>query len=102
MGALKSKFRRSKSRSEKPNDEKVKTSRKRSKQKKAVNLPESQSARKVVDPRLPFSNYRQIFSIRNAWKAIQRSMEECAKESFIRYAKNDRSPPSFDDFMIKS
>lgn len=81
MGAIKSKFFRSKSGSSKPKDGKPV---KEKKQKKKVNLPESQSARKTVDPRLPFSNYRQIFSIRNAWKAIQRSMEECATETFMR------------------
>lgn len=81
MGALKSKFFRSKSGSRKAKGDKPV---KEKKQKKAVNLPESHSARKTVDPRLPFSNYRQIFSIRNAWKAIQRSLEECATETFIR------------------
>ncbi|XP_053376849.1 uncharacterized protein LOC128547740 [Mercenaria mercenaria] len=85
MGAIKSKFFRSKSGSRKEKgDKKVKEK----KQKKTVNLPDSHSARKIVDPRLPFSNYRQIFSIRNAWKAIQRSMEECATETFIRFLNN--------------
>jgi hypothetical protein len=81
MGAIKSKFFRSKSGSRKSKEDKPV---KEKKQKKKVNLPESQSARKTVDPRLPFSNYRQIFSIRNAWKAIQRSMEEHATETFMR------------------
>lgn len=85
MGALKSKFFRSKSGSRKEKGDK---SVKEKKQKKTVNLPESHSARKTVDPRLPFSNYRQIFSIRNAWKAIQRSLEECATETFIRFLTN--------------
>ena len=78
MGALKSKFRKSKSGKEEkpPKAGKMKT--------RSVNLPESQSARKTVDPRLPFSNYRQIFSIRNAWKAISRSMEDCAKETLLK------------------
>ncbi|WAR18270.1 hypothetical protein MAR_000108 [Mya arenaria] len=83
MGALKSKFRRSKSPSRRQKDDKQ-TSKKT---KRAVNLPESQSARKTVDARLPFSNYRQIFSIRNAWKAIQRSLDECALETMIRLLK---------------
>lgn len=79
MGALKSKFRRSKSTSKSENGQKASK-----KKKKSVNLPESHSARKIVDPRLPFANYRQIFSIRNAWKAIQRSLDECAVETMIR------------------
>lgn len=85
MGAIKSKLFRSKSGSRKSNGkEPDKAAKERKKQKKIVNLPESQSARKGVDPRLPFSNYRQIFSICNAWKAIQRSMDDCATETFIR------------------
>lgn len=82
MGALKSKCWRSKSNTGKANGE---NSSKGKKQKKEINLPESQSARKTVDPRLPFSNYRQIFSIRNAWKAIQRSLEDCAMETLLRF-----------------
>lgn len=83
MGALKSKFRRSKSGSRKSeNGEKPDASKKK---KRNVNLPESQSARKTVDPRLPFTNYRQIFSIRNAWKAISRSLDECAMETMLKF-----------------
>ena len=80
MGGLKSKLRRPKSSSRKEKDS---NSVKRPSKKK-TNLPESQSARKTVDPRLPFSNYRQIFSIRNAWKAVSRHMEDSAKETLIR------------------
>lgn len=83
MGGLKSKLRRPKSASRKDKDSSA--TRQNSKKKKAVNLPDSQSARKIVDPRLPFSNYRQIFSIRNAWKAVSRTMEDCAKETLIRF-----------------
>ena len=84
MGGLKSKLRRPKSASRKDKDPSA--TRQNSKKKKAVNLPDSQSARKTVDPRLPFSNYRQIFSIRNAWKAVSRHMEDNAKETLIRYS----------------
>lgn len=80
MGALKSKFRRSKSSSRKEEN----GGKASSKKKKKVNLPESHSARRTVDPRLPFNNYRQIFSIRNAWKAIQRTLNECAMETMIK------------------
>lgn len=73
MGALKSKFKGSKG--------------SKSKQKKKKDLPESSSSQKSVDPRLPFQNYRQIFSLRNAWKAVTRSMEETAKENLIRFLK---------------
>lgn len=83
MGAIKSKFFRSKSNSRKGKGDKPEKGKKQ--KEKTVNLPDSQSSRKTVDPRLPFSNYRQLFSIRNAWKAIQRSMEECATETFIRF-----------------
>lgn len=84
MGGLKSKLRRPKSASRKEKD--GSNTKQKSKTKKA-SLPDSQSAKKTVDPRLPFANYRQIFSIRNAWKAVSRSMEDCAKETLIRYSK---------------
>ncbi|XP_063426638.1 hemoglobin subunit alpha-D-like [Mytilus trossulus] len=74
MGALKSKFKGSKSKS----SQKAKTK---------IHLPESSSAKKTVDPRLPFQTYRQIFSLRNAWKAVTRSMEETAKENLMRFLK---------------
>ncbi|XP_061172703.1 uncharacterized protein LOC133182022 [Saccostrea echinata] len=67
MGNLKSKLKRSKSKS-----------------KKSTNLPDSTSTKKAVDPRLPFSNYRQIFNIRNGWKSVSRVMEDTAKETLIR------------------
>lgn len=71
MGALKSKFKRSRSKS-------------KSRNKGPTNLPDSSSARKTVDPRLPFTHYRQVFSTKNAWKAVMRTMEETAKEHLIR------------------
>lgn len=36
---------------------------------------------KTVDPRLPFDNYRQLFNMKNSWKAVSRSMEKVAKEN---------------------
>ncbi|KAJ8308520.1 hypothetical protein KUTeg_013977 [Tegillarca granosa] len=68
MGNLKSKLKRSKS-----------------KPRKKVDLPDSSSARKTVDPRLPFSNYRQIFNIRNGWKVVSRQLEDTSKDHLIRY-----------------
>ncbi|XP_021370616.1 uncharacterized protein LOC110461478 [Mizuhopecten yessoensis] len=70
MGNLKSKLKRSKSKSRKSGH---------------VNLPDSSSSRKTVDPRLPFGNYRQVFSIRNAWKNVMRTMEDTAKDHLIRF-----------------
>lgn len=67
MGNLKSKLKRSKSKS-----------------KKSAQLPDSSSTNKTVDPRLPFSNYRQIFNIRNGWKSVARVMEDTAKETLVR------------------
>ncbi|KAK3596003.1 hypothetical protein CHS0354_032521 [Potamilus streckersoni] len=76
MGGLKSKVKRSRSKERKDG----KKSNKRN-----VDLPVSSSAKKTVDPRLPFSNYRQIFNIRNQWKAILRKWEDTAKENLIRF-----------------
>lgn len=68
MGNLKSKLSKSKGR-----EKKIESA-----------LPESSSAKKTVDPRLPFTNYRQVFSVRNAWKAVARTMEDTSKDNLIR------------------
>jgi hypothetical protein len=75
MGNLKSKMKKSKNKEKKSS---------KSNGDKPLPLPESSSARKTVDPRLPFSNYRQVFSTRNAWKAVSRCMEDTSKENLIR------------------
>ncbi|KAK2144866.1 hypothetical protein LSH36_724g01049, partial [Paralvinella palmiformis] len=40
---------------------------------------------KSVDSRLPFQNYRQLFQMKNSWKAISREMEKTSKDTFIRF-----------------
>lgn len=47
-------------------------------------LPTSQP--KTVDGRLPFDNYRQLFNLKNSWKAVSRSMENTAKDCLLRSA----------------
>lgn len=84
MGALKSKFKGSKSGGSK------------SKQKRKKDLPVSSSSNKFVDPRLPFQTYRQIFSLRNAWKAVTRAMEDTAKENLIRFL---RKCPDYEQYF---
>ena len=37
-----------------------------------------------VDARLPFETYRQVFNMRNSWKAVTRSLEDTAKDTLIR------------------
>ena len=39
---------------------------------------------KTVDPRLPFENYRQLFNMKNSWKAVARTMEASSKETLRR------------------
>ena len=39
---------------------------------------------KTVDPRLPFDSYRQLFNMKNSWKAVSRSMEKVAKDNLAR------------------
>ena len=39
---------------------------------------------KKVDPRLPFENYRQLFNMKNSWKAITRGMGVTAKDNLTR------------------
>ena len=38
---------------------------------------------KTVDSRLPFDTYRQLFNMKNSWKAVSRSMEAVAKENLF-------------------
>ena len=38
---------------------------------------------KTVDPRLPFESYRQLFNMKNSWKAVSRSMEKVAKDNLM-------------------
>ncbi|XP_069119208.1 uncharacterized protein [Argopecten irradians] len=48
-------------------------------------LPVSNTAAKKVDPRLPFSTYRQQFNTVNSWKPLMRTLEKSAKENLIRF-----------------
>ncbi len=62
----------------------------KSKEKKKENtdLPPigaNDAAPKAVDPRLPFETYRQLFQMKNSWKAISRALEPTAKSNLIRY-----------------
>lgn len=41
----------------------------------------------TVDPRLPFDNYRQLFMIKNNWKAIRRDLDDVAKDNLLRFDK---------------
>lgn len=38
---------------------------------------------KQIDPRLPFDNYRQLYNLKNSWKALSRSYEDTAKECLV-------------------
>ncbi|CAH1792926.1 unnamed protein product [Owenia fusiformis] len=40
---------------------------------------------KTVDPRLPFKTYRQLFSLKNHWKTVQRKMDATAVDAFISF-----------------
>ncbi|XP_060079066.1 uncharacterized protein LOC132558513 [Ylistrum balloti] len=51
----------------------------------AAELPVSNTAAKKVDPRLPFSTYRQQFNTVNSWKPLMRTLEKSAKENLIRF-----------------
>ncbi len=42
---------------------------------------------RAVDPRLPFENYRQLYNLKNSWKAIARKLEDMAKSNLLRYSK---------------
>lgn len=40
----------------------------------------------MLDSRLPFGHYRELFTLRNYWKTVQRNKDACAKALLLRYA----------------
>ncbi|CAJ0960868.1 unnamed protein product, partial [Mesorhabditis belari] len=40
-----------------------------------------------TDPRLPYSNFREVFTLKNFWKTIRRNEKDCGKAMFARYLK---------------
>ncbi|CAJ0582510.1 unnamed protein product, partial [Mesorhabditis spiculigera] len=40
-----------------------------------------------TDPRLPYANFREVFTLKNFWKTIRRNDKECAKKMFAEYLK---------------
>ncbi|XP_074662796.1 cytoglobin-2-like isoform X2 [Tubulanus polymorphus] len=52
-------------------------------------LSEPQPPQKQVDPRLPFTNYRQVFMMKNSWKAVLRASDDTAKGSLLGFFKNN-------------
>ncbi|VDP07371.1 unnamed protein product [Soboliphyme baturini] len=49
--------------------------------------PEEFSALPAIDKRLPFTNYREWYSLKNYWKTVQRNKEKCAKLLLYRYSE---------------
>ena len=49
-------------------------------------------APKKVDPRLPFETYRQLFNLKNSWKAVSRKLDDTAKDNLLRYSLIFLSP----------
>ncbi|XP_013387644.1 uncharacterized protein LOC106156771 [Lingula anatina] len=43
-----------------------------------------------VDPRLPYTTYRQVFNLKNSWKAINRKLEDTAKDNLMRFFRKHR------------
>lgn len=44
---------------------------------------QDQAPPKTVDPRLPFETYRQLFNLKNSWKAVTRVMDDTAKHNLL-------------------
>lgn len=36
------------------------------------------------DPRLPYANFRELFTLKNYWKTIRRNDKDCAKTMFAQ------------------
>lgn len=54
--------------------------------------PKAADAPPPVDKRLPFENYRQIFTLKNYWKSISRSAEKSSKLLLQRYGRPQLLP----------
>lgn len=37
-----------------------------------------------VDPRLPYPNFRELFTLKNYWKTVRRNEHDCAKMMFAK------------------
>ncbi len=61
---------------------------KRSKKAEKEAPPLTTEAPKTVDPRLPFETYRQLFNLKNSWKAVSRKLEEVAKDNMQRFLQS--------------
>ena len=59
-------------------------------------------APKTVDPRLPFETYRQLFNLKNSWKAISRKLEDTAKDNLLRYLYDDSLEPFCISWLLLS
>ncbi|MFH4974343.1 hypothetical protein AB6A40_001052 [Gnathostoma spinigerum] len=46
-----------------------------------VETPEAQKC----DPRLPFPNFRELFTLKNYWKTVRRNDKECGKVMMAKY-----------------
>lgn len=38
-----------------------------------------------VDPRLPYANFRELFTLKNYWKTVRRNERDCAKMMFAKF-----------------
>ena len=50
----------------------------------------NEAATKPVDARLPFQTYRQVFNMKNAWKAVSRVLEDAAKDCLVQSVKQNK------------
>ena len=46
---------------------------------------EDPSAPPTPDSRLPFANYRELYTMKNFWKAVKRKEGPCSKQMFYKF-----------------
>ena len=44
-----------------------------------------QDTQKATDSRLPYQQYRDLFTLRNYWKTVQRNQDQCASAMMFKY-----------------
>ncbi|VDK55689.1 unnamed protein product [Anisakis simplex] len=46
--------------------------------------PPEESSEPKCDPRLPYPNFRELFTLKNYWKTVRRNEKECGKMIMVK------------------
>ncbi|VDM38824.1 unnamed protein product [Toxocara canis] len=57
--------------------------------KKVEKPPAEESNEQKCDPRLPYPNFRELFTLKNYWKTVRRNEKDCGKTMLAKYLKQN-------------